>query len=205
MSAPILYLASASPRRRELLQQIGISPLVRVADVDETPQQNENAEQMVQRLALAKAQAVSKQLQNELSHSDQNNHWVLGADTTGIVLNPETQQNEILLKPTSKQDAFRMWKLMANRTHQVLTAIVIVNVMDTATYHEAMSVSDVEFGDISTDEMEQYWASGNPQDKAGAYAIQGYAACWVKKFSGSYSGIVGLPLYEMKMLLDHIA
>lgn len=198
------YLASASPRRHELLKQIGITPIIRVADIDETPQPNETAGQMVQRLALAKAQAVAKKLHAELSPLEQNNRWVLGADTTGIILNPETQQGELLLKPVSKEDAFQMWKLMANRTHQVLTAIALVNVMDTGTYHKALSISEVEFGNISTDEMEKYWASGEPQDKAGAYAIQGYAACWVKKFSGSYSGIVGLPLYETKQFLNKI-
>ena len=202
MSGLKLILASASPRRRELLQQIGITPVIRVADVDETPQANESAQQMVQRLALAKALAVAKLLQAELSVAEQNQTWVLGADTTGIVLNPITKQNEILLKPTSKQDAFRMWQLMANRTHQVLTAVALVSVADIARHHEALSISEVEFGDISADEMEKYWASGEPQDKAGAYAIQGYAACWVKKFCGSYSGVVGLPLYETSQLLQ---
>jgi len=204
MSGDTLYLASVSPRRRELLQQIGVAPIIRIADIDETPHIHESAAQMVQRLALAKAQAVAGQLQQELSAVEQAHAWVLGADTTGIVWNPATGQNELLLKPASKADAFRMWRLMANHTHQVLTAIALVNVANTAQHHETLSVSDVEFGDVSADEMETYWASGEPQDKAGAYAIQGYAACWVKKCSGSYSGVVGLPLYETKQLLEKI-
>ena len=159
---------------------------------------------MAQRLALAKAVAVAKLLQQELSPAAQQRSWVLGADTTGLVFNPASQQNEILLKPASRQDAFRMWQLMANATHQVITAVALVNVADTNKHYEALSVSDVEFGDISKDEMEKYWSSGEPQDKAGAYAIQGYAACWVKKFSGSYSGIVGLPLYETQRLLFQV-
>lgn len=203
LPANTLYLASASPRRLELLQQIGIKPIVRVADLDETPHSNESAQQMAERLALAKATAVAKLLQGELSFAQQGLSWVLGADTTGIVFNPATRQNEMLLKPTSRQDAFRMWQLMAQRTHQVLTAVALVNIADHNTHHQALSVSDVEFGPISTEEMEKYWASGEPQDKAGAYAIQGYAACWVKKFSGSYSGIVGLPLYETQQLLKY--
>jgi septum formation protein len=201
MPGKVLYLASASPRRLELLRQINIEPCIRVADIDETPLVQESAQQMAQRLALAKAIAVAKKLQSELPLAEQTNSWVLGADTTGIVNDPATSKIELLLKPESKQDAFRMWSLMADHTHQVMTAIALVNVAKTEKYFQALSVSDVEFGHISEQEMEKYWASGEPQDKAGAYAIQGYAACWVKKLSGSYSGIVGLPLYETKQLL----
>jgi septum formation protein len=195
MTGNTLYLASASPRRLELLRQIHIEPRVLVADTDETPLTGESAQEMVQRLALAKTIAVAKQLQKMLSIDECNTSWVLGADTTGII------DNEILLKPASKQDAIRMWQLMANRVHQVITAIALVNVADATQHHEALSVSDVEFGEIPDEEMERYWASGEPCDKAGAYAIQGYAACWVKSFRGSYSGVVGLPLYETTMLL----
>jgi septum formation protein len=202
LSNNVLYLASASPRRLELLRQINIEPRIQVANIDETPLAQESAEQMAQRLALAKALAVAKQLQKELSADEQQRSWVLGADTTGIIQNPATSKTEILLKPESKQDAFRMWCLMMNRTHQVITTIALVNVANIKNNFQALSISDVAFGDISEQEMESYWASGEPQDKAGAYAIQGYAACWVKKFSGSYSGIVGLPLYETKQLLQ---
>jgi septum formation protein len=201
LSKKTLTLASASPRRLELLRQIQIEPHIRATDIDETPLAQESAQKMVQRLALSKAVAVAKKLQTELPLADQISNWVLGADTTGIVDNPVTRRTEILLKPESKTDAFRMWNLMANCTHQVITAIALVNVARTEKYFQALSVSDVEFGNISEQEMEKYWASGEPQDKAGAYAIQGYAACWVKKISGSYSGIVGLPLYETSQLL----
>jgi len=201
MSGKILYLASASSRRLELLRQIHIEPRICVADVDETPLAHEEAQQMVQRLAFTKATAVAKKLQNELPLAEQKISWVLGADTTGIVDNPATLKKEILLKPESKRDAFRMWQLMANRTHQVMTAIALVNVVNVESIFQAHSVSDVEFGSITENEMEKYWFGREPQDKAGAYAIQGYAACWVKHFSGSYSGIVGLPLYETKQLL----
>jgi septum formation protein len=202
MSAPVLYLASASPRRLGLLRLIGLAPHIRVAAIDETPRTNETAQQMVERLALAKACAVAMALQQELSLAEQKNSWVLGADTTGIVMNPSTHKTEFLLKPVSRGDAFRMWQRMANHTHEVLTAVALVNVAQPEKYFRALSTSDVEFGAIADDEMERYWNSGEPQDKAGAYAIQGYAACWVKKFSGSYSGIVGLPLYETKILLE---
>lgn len=196
MSGSILYLASASPRRLELLRQIHIEPRRQAADIDETPLPTENAQAMAQRLALAKAVAVAKQLQLNLPTDEQDKSWVLGADTTGII------GEEILLKPESKLDAMRMWHLMANHTHQVITAIALVNVASIEKNFQAISISDVEFGDIPDEEMEGYWESGEPCDKAGAYAIQGYAACWVKRFSGSYSGIVGLPLYETKKLLQ---
>lgn len=195
MLGNILYLASASPRRLELLRQIHIEPRIHVADIDETPFADESAQSMAQRLALTKAAAVGKKLQITLSPFEQSQSWVLGADTTGII------GDEILLKPESKQDAFRMWGLMANRAHQVITAIALVNVTSIEKCFQATSISDVEFGAITEEEMELYWASGEPRDKAGAYAIQGYAACWVKRFNGSYSGIVGLPLYETKQLL----
>lgn len=195
MSGGVLYLASASPRRLELLRQIHIEPIIQVADIDETPLPEESAVSMAQRLALAKAAAVAKQLRQNLPAPEQSNCWVLGADTTGII------DSEILLKPESRLDALRMWHLMASRTHQVITAIALVQVTAPAKIFQAISVSDVTFGAIPTEEMEYYWQSGEPCDKAGAYAIQGYAAGWVKHFSGSYSGIVGLPLYETKMLL----
>ena len=94
-----------------------------------------------------------------------------------------------------------MWQLMSGRVHQVITAISLVNVTSPEETLEAYSTSEVEFDAISTDEMEYYWQSGEPRDKAGAYAIQGYAACWVKHLSGSYSGVMGLPLCETRMLL----
>jgi septum formation protein len=178
-----------------LLRQIYIEPRLRAADIDETPLAGESAQQMTQRLALAKAMKVAKQLRATLSTSEQDKSWVLGADTTGVL------GSEMLLKPESKQDAFRMWHLMANHTHQVITAIALINVSSLEKKFQATSVSDVAFGDISAEEMEYYWASDEPRDKAGAYAIQGYGACWVKRFNGSYSGIVGLPLYETRQLL----
>lgn len=195
MSGNSLYLASASPRRRELLRQIGIEAQVCHAAIDETPLPGECVQGMAERLALAKAMAVAGQLQTELAQECRYNSWVLGADTAGII------GNEMLLKPLSKLDAFRMWRLMSHGTHQVITAIALVNVANPDIRYQASSLSDVTFGEISETEMEHYWNSGEPQDKAGAYAIQGYAACWVKKFTGSYSGIVGLPLYEFRELL----
>ena len=108
MSGSILYLASASPRRLELLRQISIEPHICVADIDETPHAEESAQQMAQRLALAKAMAVVIKLQKELSPAQQKITWALGADTTGIVENPFTSKTEILLKPESKAEAVQI-------------------------------------------------------------------------------------------------
>lgn len=187
-----LYLASQSPRRRELLKQIGISFTVLTVDVDETEKQNEIAEDYVIRLATEKAIAGW----NSAAH--QTEHAVLGSDTA-VVIN-----GEILGKPQNQKDALRMLGLLSGKTHKVMSAVVLATKCEYSTQPELMSVinvSEVTFKILSTKDIEQYWQSGECADKAGAYAVQGMAAAFITHLSGSYSGVMGLPLYETIELL----
>lgn len=183
-----LYLASASPRRRELLQQIGVHHSPVIAAVDETPHPNELPADYVCRLSKAKARA-GLALVNE-------RHWmerpVLGADTTVVA------GQQILGKPEDERQAIEMLTRLSGTFHTVLTAVTLVSGERS---HTRLSESRVEFRPISKAEMHAYWASGEPADKAGAYGIQGLGAVFVKSIQGSYSGIVGLPLAETAELL----
>lgn len=180
-----LILASGSPRRLELLEQIGLYPRVVTADIDESPVAGEAVDVFVQRLALEKAQKVA-------SLPEAGAAVILAADTVGVL------NNELLLKPRSKAHAFAMWTAMSNQWHEVLTAIAVV----ADDQHKVLlHRSNVRFATVSPAAMEVYWQTGEPQDKAGAYAIQGRAAVWVERIEGSYSSIMGLPLYETAALL----
>lgn len=181
-------LASASPRRLQLLRQIGLDAEVVSADIDESPYFDEKPEVYVRRLALEKAKAVQKKLQAEGVHQK----IVLAADTI-IAL------DDLLLgKPESELDAKRMWSLMSGRWHQVLTAVAV---LDQSQQQVIVQQSRVLFCSLSTEEMDSYWRTGEPVGKAGAYAIQGQAACWIERIEGSYSSIMGLPLFETSKLL----
>lgn len=181
-------LASASPRRLQLLRQIGLDAEVVSADIDESPYFDEKPEVYVRRLALEKAKAVQKKLQAEGVHQK----IVLAADTI-IAL------DDLLLgKPDSELDAKRMWSLMSGRWHQVLTAVAV---LDQSQQQVIVQQSRVLFCSLSTEEMDSYWRTGEPVGKAGAYAIQGQAACWIERIEGSYSSIMGLPLFETSKLL----
>ncbi|GAB4359754.1 MAG: nucleoside triphosphate pyrophosphatase [Gammaproteobacteria bacterium] len=179
-----IYLASQSPRRRELLRQIGVSFETLAVEVDERPLANEPAEDFVRRLALEKARAGRRQISGEVP--------VLGADTAVVV------EGAILGKPADRQEALAMLDALSGRTHRVLTGVALVSGT-----HEAFRMSEtaVTFRTLSAREREAYWASGEPADKAGAYALQGLAALFVTRIEGSYSGVVGLPLYETGELL----
>lgn len=181
---PHLYLASQSPRRRELLQQLGVAFTPVAVQVDETPRPAETAEDFVRRLALEKAQAGRRVLSG--------GGPVLGADTA-VVLG-----DRILGKPKHRQDALDMVGALSGTTHRVLTGVALVEGA-----HEAVRLSDtrVTFRNLSLQECNSYWNSGEPCDKAGAYAIQGLAAAFVTHIEGSYSGVVGLPLFETSELL----
>ncbi len=182
-----IILASASPRRRELLDQIGISYDVMPVDIDETVQTGESPQELVQRLALQKAEAAW-----QISDKKQP---VLGADTLGVL------DSELLVKPENYAHAYRMLKKMSGRSHKILSAVAIRH----ADGHDSrLNVSTVTFKPLSDAEIEAYWASGEPQDKAGAYAIQGYAAVFIERIEGSYSGVMGLPLYETWALLSRL-
>jgi len=182
MSAPTLYLASSSPRRQEILAAIGLTFSVGGVDVDERRRDGEAADMMVLRLAEAKARAV------EIDAS----RIVLGADTA-VVLG-----EEIFGKPVDRDEALDMLGSLSGRTHRVLTGVALYSVEGVQT---ALSTTDVRFREISPDEALAYWQSGEPCDKAGAYAIQGRGGAFVEAISGSYSGVVGLPVFETTQLL----
>lgn len=182
MPTPQLILASASPRRRELLAQIGLHCVVQTADVDETPLLGETPEALVKRLAILKAETVWN------THSLP----VLGADTLGIL------NGELLVKPRDFPHAQQMLRQMSGRAHEIFTGVALTTAMGTQV---VLSRSVVTFRTITDSEILAYWASGEPQDKAGAYAIQGRGAIFVEKLEGSYSGVMGLPLFETAQLL----
>ncbi|GJB78319.1 Maf-like protein [Pseudomonas asiatica] len=179
-----LYLASGSPRRRELLAQIGVPFSVVSAPIDETPLPNESAPAYVERLARAKAAAGLACLEGPAV--------VLGADTAVVL------DGRILGKPENREDALAMLADLSGREHQVLTAVAL---SDGQRVHSLCVTSKVRFRAISAEEAQRYWASGEPADKAGGYAIQGLGAVFVTGLSGSYSAVVGLPLSETADLL----
>jgi septum formation protein len=194
-----IYLASRSPRRRELLAQIGVRYhllLFRARpeqqeDINEEPQPNEAPPAYVERVALAKVEAAWRLLQlRNLPLAP-----VLAADTTVAL------ESRILGKPANRQEAAGMLAALSGRRHEVLTAVAVK-------YHDhvesALSRSEVEFKPLSNDEVAQYVASGECDDKAGAYAIQGRAARFIVELRGSYSGVMGLPLYETSQLLERL-
>jgi len=184
MSACSIYLASKSPRRAELLNQIGVGFELVDVDVPEEHEINESAEAFVQRLARDKARAG---WQASAKH-----YPVLGADTI-VVLN-----GEILGKPTTPADADAMLAQLSGQHHTVMTAIAMVDADKEAS---RLSCSQVFFREISEIERKNYVVSGEPLDKAGAYAVQGLAAVFIERLVGSYSGVMGLPLSETADLL----
>jgi len=186
---PLIWLASASPRRSALLQQIGIGHTVRPVDLDEHSLDGETPAQYVLRLAQAKAQA----LWSVLAGPDR--QPVLGSDTT-VALG-----DDILAKPVDRDDGLRMLRRLSGQTHQVYTAVALRHA---AGCEVRLSVSDVSMRTLSDAEIAAYWDTGEPADKAGAYGIQGRAAVFIERIAGSYSGIVGLPLFETGELLRMI-
>jgi septum formation protein len=182
--APIVRLASVSPRRRELLAQIGVPHVVTGAHIDESALPGEPPLEYVQRMARSKALAVWTQDQSLP---------VLAADTTVVV------DGVIFGKPEHREDALRMLSALSGRTHQVLTAVALASGSGVAV---RLSESCVGFRTVSPEEAAAYWDTGEPRDKAGAYAIQGRAAVFIESLSGSYSGVMGLPLFETAELLS---
>jgi septum formation protein len=186
MPASPIYLASASPRRSELLRQIGVAHLVRVAPVDETAHPDESPVDYVRRLALAKAEAGWQ------AFAAGEDRPLLAADTT-VALGAE-----VIGKPADRFEAIAMLTRLSGREHEVHTAVALRHAGGTGV---AISSSRVSFRELHAGEAERYWASGEPADKAGAYAIQGFGAVFVRRLEGSYSGVMGLPLYETWELL----
>jgi septum formation protein len=177
-----LHLASTSPRRREILASLGLDFDVVSVDVDETPKVNETPAEMVLRLSIAKAQAAE-------------------IDTAGVALGSDTAvvvDGEALGIPRNREHGLAMLDLLSGRAHRVLTGVAVSYPRGTIT---ALSETRVYFREISRDEARAYWQSGEPQDKAGAYAIQGLGGAFVERIEGSYTGVVGLPVFETIDLL----
>lgn len=195
-AAPWLYLASQSPRRRQLLDQLGVSHRLLLPDAHEDAEgleavlPNERPEDYVQRVTLAKWEAARHRLQRrrEAVGHDWEVGPILCADTTVAI------DNDILGKPADDADAASMLSRLSGREHRVLTAVVVEGGL-------RLSTSHVRWRVLSADEIDRYVASGEPMGKAGAYAIQGRSGAWTERIDGSYSGIMGLPLFETAELL----
>lgn len=182
MKFPEIVLASASPRRSELLRSAGINFTIRVADIDETQLVNETPADYVTRLSREKSLAVARP-----------DEFVLGADTTVVI------GNEIAGKPVNIDDAKRMLNLLSGNWHEVLTGVSLVKNAEVRT---EVAITRVKFNQMSEVEINWYAASGEPDDKAGAYAIQGLAARFINRIEGSYSNVVGLPIETVYRMLN---
>lgn len=181
-----LYLASQSPRRAELLSQIGVSFSIVQASIDETPLEDESASSYVARMATEKSVA---------GYTSTNEGVVLGSDTTVVL------DGHILGKPETREDAMAMLSNLSGQTHQVMTAVCLTNKEQQLL---TTSITDVRFRELTAREIRAYCDTDEPMDKAGAYGIQGKGAIFVEHISGSYSGVVGLPLTETYLLLQQM-
>jgi septum formation protein len=189
----MLILASASPRRHELLTQAGLKFRIAAANLNEDLLENEPAAAYVQRLAEEKAQAVWNA--HESLHTPEDPLVVLGADTCVVV------DGHILGKPTDTADARRMLELLSGRTHAVMTGIAVIT--DTKILRD-LDITQVTFNCVTDSEIAQYIVGSEPLDKAGAYAIQGYAARWIPRIEGCYFNVVGLPIARTVALLAEV-
>lgn len=181
MPAPYLHLASSSPRRHEILNSLGLSFTAAGVDVVEQRLPDEGPEAMVLRLAALKANAA-----------DVDATVILGADTAVVL------EDLVFGKPRDEADALAMLAAVSGRRHEVMTGVAV---LANGNLQTALSVTAVQFREIRPDEAQRYWHSGEPRDKAGAYAIQGLGGAFVESISGSYSGVVGLPAFETAQLL----
>ena len=184
---PVLHLASSSPRRRDILNAMGVPFSHAGVDIDETPEPGEAVADMVLRLTCAKALASEQSGNRKIP--------VLAADTA-VALG-----ERIFGKPAAKEQALEMLASLSGQVHEVLTAVAL---LDRGQLQTAVSATQVAFREIDPDEALAYWQSGEPQGKAGAYAIQGMGGIFVASLSGSYSGVVGLPVYETAGLLQAV-
>nr|WP_314232688.1 Maf family protein [uncultured Moraxella sp.] len=193
-----IILASTSPRRRELLDQVAVPHTCAAVNIDETRRAEEAAVDYIGRMVSQKAQAALQVLPNALTEC-----VVITADTIGVL-----SDGAVLQKPNDFADACAMWRQMSNVSHQVWTAVQVSRMAQRGgqwqmDYAERTVVkTDVKFIALTDSMMTHYWHTGEPQDKAGGYAIQGLGAAWVKAIDGSYSNVVGLPLVETLDLLS---
>ncbi|MFP4648670.1 MAG: Maf family protein [Halorhodospira sp.] len=183
---PYIILASRSPRRQELIERIGVGYEVLPVEVDETPEPGEGAEMFVLRLALEKARRGYAAAERRAP--------ALGADTAVVL------EGEILGKPAGEADGMAMLERLSGQSHRVVTGVALVDDREAT----RLSVSQVTLRETTTYERSRYWRSGEPMDKAGAYAIQGRGGVFVEHIEGSYTGVMGLPLYETTLLLDQL-
>ena len=181
-----IILASASPRRKSLMDVLGLDFEIKVSDCEEHIDKNQNVEDIVMSLSLQKANAVAKNIDGD--------YLVIGADTV-VAYN-----NEILGKPKDFDDAVRMLNLLSGKTHSVYTGFTIIHTSDNTIITD-YEKSDVSFKTLATKEIIDYVNTGDPMDKAGAYSIQGIASSFVESLSGDYNNVVGLPIYKLSKYL----
>lgn len=185
--ASVIILASGSPRRRELLQQVGLDFEVQVFEIDESSQPNEHPTDYVLRLAESKARAAQAHLPADCI--------VIAADTTVSIA------GQILGKPVDQADAFAMWQQLSGQVHHVYTGVAVAR---GELLYSTVVATAVHMQPLNLQQMQAYWDSGEPLGKAGGYAIQGRAAAFIPRIEGSYSNVVGLPLVETLQLLQHV-
>ncbi len=186
MSSSLLILASASPRREKLLRQLGVNFVSEPQDIIEEKRIDESPEKFVKRMAEEKASsAFGKRKEKDIV--------VVASDTIVVC------DKRVLGKPKDKSDGIKMLLTLSNKTHRVLSAVTVAN---TLRYKSTVSETSVSFREISEIEAEYYWDSGEPEGKAGGYAIQGCGAVFVQSINGSYSGVMGLPLFQTAQLLS---
>ena len=217
-----LILASGSPRRHELLTRAQLDFTVMSVDIDETPHVNESPKDYIERMVASKAEVALEQLNKELNKKLNDRQTdlsesiiILTADTIGVLADGKT----VLVKPDSREDAYRMWQQMSDDTHQVWTAVQATQVSLTAkaanhpshkpvlqivSQQQITERTDVTFIPLTEEMMQNYWDSGEPADKAGGYGIQGLGAAWVSRINGSYTNVVGLPLAQTVALIKNI-
>jgi len=181
-----IILASASPRRKELLESIGLKFEVMVSDVDENIDGKDFSVELIENLALEKASDVADKINFPAI--------IIGSDTV-VVIN-----NHVLGKPKDKEDAFTMLKMLSGKTHEVISGIAIIDTETNKILKDSV-ISEVNFKELSDEEINNYIATGEPSDKAGAYAIQGFAGMFVKSINGCYSNIVGISVFKTAELL----
>lgn len=189
---PQIYLASSSPRRQQLLEQINIKYILLHPDLKESPQKRESPVDYAIRNALEKARTGLDMLDNNTHHS-QLSLPVLAADTVVSL------DNKVFGKPANKSDGLNMLEQLSGKSHDVITAVSLVSKNQ---QRSALCKSTVTFREITKEEREKYWSTDEPHDKAGSYAIQGNAAIFIRNLSGSYSGVMGLPLFETASMLQ---
>ncbi len=183
--SPKTFLASNSPRRKELLEQIGIYPEIVIAPIEETALPNESPESFVIRMAVEKAMSGYDKLSGE-------DIYVIGGDTIVVL------DKKVFGKPKNKYSAINMLSLLSEKTHRVISGVAIVYA---GVVYFDKSMTKVTFKKLSVQDIEAYWQTEEPLGKAGSYAIQGVGAKFIERIDGSYSGVMGLPLFELNQLL----